>query len=45
VRCNDVIGATSANPRLQGAIAILAFLTQFLGIGLILFRPGAFAAA
>jgi len=41
----NVLGATSANPRLHGTISILALLTQFLGFGVILFRPGALSAA
>mgnify|MGYP001415316145 CR=1 FL=1 len=39
----NVLGARSASPRLHEVIAVLALLTQFLGYGLVLFRPGMFS--
>lgn len=37
----NVLGVKSANPRLHGALSVVALLTQVLGFGAVLFRPGA----
>jgi hypothetical protein len=40
----NVLGATSDNPRLHAVIATSALLSQILGFGLVLFRPGSLSA-
>ena len=41
----NVLGVTSDNPRLHAVIAAFALLSQILGFGLVLFRPGSLSVA
>jgi len=40
----NVLGVVSPNPRLHALIASIALLTQILGFGTVLFRPGSLTA-